>query len=183
MTDTDDLYRIDTQRELLGDDKNIKRFIEIGPAKVLTTLAKKSADKLVGEKDLLTSNNREFLFVGDENDSRKINYEYESNINDTAPQDTGKIETAESNAPSSTPETGKVPAPVKAPVNVSAPVQATPAAAKVADVDLTPTDIILALVAQKLRKVFDEVPGEASIRSLSSGKYNDVRLNYLDNPY
>ncbi|KAJ8119547.1 hypothetical protein ONZ43_g3525 [Nemania bipapillata] len=157
---------IDTQREFLADDKNIRRFIEIGPAKVLASLAKKSADKIVGEKDLLNSINRDFLFTGDENDFRKITYEYESGSTASHPAINPEPPTPQpvSDAPKKAPDV------VKAPVNVTVPAQAPIAQATVADVDLMPTDIILAIVAQKFRKAFDEIPVETSIRSLSAGK-------------
>ncbi|KAI1147244.1 hypothetical protein F4825DRAFT_465861 [Nemania diffusa] len=159
---------IDTQRELLADDKHIQRFIEIGPAKVLASLAKKSADKIVGEKDLLHSINRDFLFTGDENDFKKITYEYESES--AAPPPAPKLQPAP-NAPKKAKAPEKAPEPVRAPVSVAIPAQAPLVqAATVADVDLVPTDIILAIVAQKFRKAFDEIPAETSIRTLSAGK-------------
>lgn len=157
------MNRIDTQKELLGNDRHIQRFIEIGPAKVLASLAKKSADKIVGEKDLLHSITRDYLFTGDENDFRKITYEYES---ENVAQEPPKTAT-----PISQPAPAKAPEAVSAPISAAVPAQLAPAAI-VADVDLTPTNIILAVVAQKLRKRFDEIPGETSIRALSAGKFN-----------
>ncbi|KAI1121423.1 hypothetical protein F5Y10DRAFT_101805 [Nemania abortiva] len=163
---------IDTQGEFLGNDKHVQRFIEIGPAKVLASLAKKSADKIVGEKDLLHSISREFLFTGDENDFRKITYEYESD--NTTSHQTIKPETPTSQSAPDVPKKShapkKAPEAAKATVSAAIPAQAPLVQAVVADVDLMPTDIILAIVAQKFRKAFDEIPGETSIRSLSAGK-------------
>ncbi|KAI1190267.1 hypothetical protein F5B17DRAFT_106590 [Nemania serpens] len=155
---------IDTQKEFLGNDRHIQRFIEIGPAKVLASLAKKSADKVVGEKDLLHSITREFLFTGDENDFRKITYEYESDVAQETTKPATPIPQPKAQEPA------KVPEAAKAPVTPAIPAQSAPAQAVVADVDLTPTEIILAIVAQKFKKVFDEIPKETSIRTLSAGK-------------
>lgn len=47
-------------------------------------------------------------------------------------------------------------------------------AATVEDVSMSSTDIVLAVVAQKLRKQFDQVPTSKSIQELSGG-----RLNYM----
>lgn len=120
------MNRIDTQKELLGNDRHIQRFIEIGPAKVLAS-------------------------------------EYES---ENVAQEPPKTAT-----PISQPAPAKAPEAVSAPISAAVPAQLAPAAI-VADVDLTPTNIILAVVAQKLRKRFDEIPGETSIRALSAGKFN-----------
>lgn len=160
------MNRIDTQKEFLGNDRHIQRFIEIGPAKVLASLAKKSADKVVGEKDLLHSITREFLFTGDENDFRKITYEYESDVAQETTKPATPIPQPKAQEPA------KVPEAAKAPVTPAIPAQSAPAQAVVADVDLTPTEIILAIVAQKFKKVFDEIPKETSIRTLSAGKFN-----------
>ena len=48
------------------------------------------------------------------------------------------------------------------------------AAAAVDDIPMTATDIILAVVAQKLRKQFDQIPISKSIQELSGGKSNNM---------
>ncbi|GAP92991.2 putative fatty acid synthase alpha subunit [Rosellinia necatrix] len=153
---------IDTQKEFLDNEKHVRRFIEIGPAKVLATLAKKSVDRSIGETDMLHSVNREFLFTGDENDFRKITYEYEGEKN--RPSDTSEPK-------NSTPKPiSNVPEPVKRVADPLLPPPASRTQVVVPDVDLLPTDVIVAIVAQKFRKAFDEIPVDTSIRLLSGGK-------------
>ncbi|KAI1171721.1 hypothetical protein F4777DRAFT_593474 [Nemania sp. FL0916] len=156
---------IDTQKEFLNNNAHIQRYIEVGPAKVLATLARKSADKLVGERDLLRSVNRQFLFAGDDNDFRKITYEYDSESMEL--RDTSNAPSTQSTAtvPDNIPDVSQSTASPITNIPQASSVQPT-----VADVDLTPTNIILALVAQKLKKAFDEIPVETSVRSLSAGK-------------
>lgn len=63
-------------------------------------------------------------------------------------------------------------APVVTAPAVTAPTAAAPAAApaSVPDTPLTAGDLVLALTAQKLKKPFDQVPLDKSIRDLSGGK-------------
>lgn len=52
---------------------------------------------------------------------------------------------------------------------VAAEVNASVAAAMITDIPLSATDIIIALTAQKIRKAFDQVVMQKSIRDLSGG--------------
>ncbi|KAI0384967.1 putative fatty acid synthase alpha subunit FasA [Hypomontagnella monticulosa] len=157
---------IDTQRELLTSECNVQRIIEIGPAKVLASMAKKSAKRLVGEQDLARSIEREFLNITDPDDARKIYYEYDENSSAAEAASAKDGPTPPPVAPVKIVAT-PIQAPVAAPVAVvSAPI----AAASTVDKDFTPTDVILSLVAQKLRRAFDEVSLSESIQNLSGGK-------------
>ncbi|KAK3332936.1 putative fatty acid synthase alpha subunit FasA [Cercophora scortea] len=173
---------IDTQKQLLSVDKKVQRIVEIGPAKVLTSMAKKTADKLVGATDQAQANVREFLFIGNNDDARNINFEYDgipppieitSTLGDTTSStssSSGAPTPAESTAGGDTPAvTAAAPAAAPVPVPVAVPV-AVASQEPVADVDVDPTDVILALVAQKLRRSIDKVPATDSIRTLSAGQ-------------
>ncbi|KAI0429226.1 putative fatty acid synthase alpha subunit FasA [Xylaria sp. FL1042] len=153
---------INTQEQLLASKRDVRRVIEIGPAGVLAPMAKKSAKKLVGEKDVAQSIEREFLSITNLDDARKIYYDYEEN--DTS--------TAKTEPTASIPSQPTPPVAVIAPVQVPAtpPPAAAPTPSAIVDTELTPIDIILALVAQKLRRAFDEVPLSESIQALSNGK-------------
>ncbi|KAK3693106.1 putative fatty acid synthase alpha subunit FasA [Podospora appendiculata] len=151
---------IDTQKQLLSVDKKVQRIVEIGPAKVLTSMAKKTADKLVGATDQAQANVREFLFIGNNDDARNINFEYDGI---PAPIEIALRDTASSSTAAPAPALAPVTVPVSAPVAVASQ-------EPVADVDVDPTDIILALVAQKLRRSIDKVPPTDSIRTLSAGQ-------------
>ncbi|KAK8093877.1 fatty acid synthase alpha subunit FasA [Apiospora hydei] len=153
---------IDTQKELLTSYRNVRRLIEIGPANVLANMAKKSAKALVSDQDMARSVEREYLNINNPDDARKIYYEYDENTKAT--------ETV-----SAAPAAPAVQAPMAAPVKVpdAPPVAIVPvptAPGTIVDKDLSPTDIILTLVAQKLRRAFDEVPVGDTIQGLSGGK-------------
>ncbi len=130
-------------------------------------MAKKSAKKLVGEKDIAQSIEREFLSITNLDDARKIYYDYEDNDSSSA----AKPEAITSAPSQPTPPPAAVVAPVQVlatpPATVAAP---APTASAIVDTALTPIDIVLALVAQKLRRAFDEVPLGESIQALSGGK-------------
>ncbi|KAK8107064.1 uncharacterized protein PG998_009077 [Apiospora kogelbergensis] len=158
---------IDTQKELLNSDRNVQRLIEIGPANVLANMAKKSAKALVMQQDMARSVDREYLNINNPDDARKIYYEYEERTSVSSPM-------PESSTTPHVPEPASTPAPappVKVPEASPVSIVSVPSApGTIVDRDLSPTDIILTLVAQKLRRAFDEVPVGESIQGLSGGK-------------
>lgn len=165
---SDEHLRINTQEQLLASERDVRRIIEIGPAGVLAPMAKKSAKKLVGEKDVAQSIEREFLSITNADDARKIYYDYDGEITSIP-----KEESATS-APSQPPSTTPVAAPAQIPQPPPAAVASLPpTAATIIDRPLTPTDVVIALVAQKLRRAFDEVPLGESIQALSGGEFSE----------
>lgn len=165
------LPRINTQEQLLASKRDVRRVIEIGPAGVLAPMAKKSSRKLVGEKDVAQGIEREFLSITNLDDARKIYYDYEGNNTSSAAK-TEPIPSEPSRpAPPPAAVAAPVPVPVAAPVAATAP---TVAAGSIVDRPLAPTDIILSLVAQKLRRAFDEVPLGESIQALSGGGFSTL---------
>ncbi|KAI0151736.1 putative fatty acid synthase alpha subunit FasA [Xylariaceae sp. FL1272] len=154
---------INTQKELFDSNPDVRRIIEIGPAGVLAPMAKKSAKRTVGDRDTAQGIEREFLSINNLDDARKIYYDYEEETK--APIKTeASVPVLASSEPTTT---AAAPAPVPAPIAVAAP---TPTAATTVDKEFTATDVIISLVAQKLRKAFDEVPLGDTIASLSGGK-------------
>ncbi|KAK7743290.1 hypothetical protein SLS53_004375 [Cytospora paraplurivora] len=171
---------IDTQKELLEGNQKVERIVEIGPAKVLTSMAKKTAEKMVGDKDKANSTLREFLFIGNDEEARKVKYEYDSV---PLPPSTEILHEIHVNSGSKTPPSSTSPTAIKTTTTTTpavADIAPTPDTVfhlppsgiqeVVADVDVTPTDIILSLVAHKLRREIDRVPVSDSIRTLSAGK-------------
>ncbi|TGJ87329.1 hypothetical protein E0Z10_g1466 [Xylaria hypoxylon] len=133
-------------------------------------MAKKSAKILVGAKDVAQSIEREFLSITNLDDARKIYYDYEENESSSPAKSGPPIPT-----PSQTTPAVAVVAPVQVlaapPVAVAVAVASPPpTAASTVDTALTSTDVVLALVAQKMRRAFDEVPLGETIQSLSAGK-------------
>ncbi|OJD32187.1 fatty acid synthase subunit alpha [Diplodia corticola] len=151
-----ELLAIETQDEILklGD---AERVVEIGPGKVLATMTERTWKKELSQKDMLSSTQRTFLSISD--DADKIYYEYEGEV---APQEPQQAPAAvqQPQAPSQ-PQSASVAAPAAAPV-------AAPAA--VEDESLSPLDIITSIIAQKLKKPFDQIPTDKSIRDLCAGK-------------
>ncbi|KAI1179931.1 putative fatty acid synthase alpha subunit FasA [Nemania sp. FL0916] len=138
---------IDTQKELLLSDNDIQRIIEIGPANILASMAAKSAKSLVGQKDAARSFKREYLHIDGADNARKIFYEYDGSSSFT-PEPKAS-------------DTTKTPPPPVQPTAAPAPVPEAPAVAIVpvltapsttVDKDFTPTEVIITLVAQKLRR-------------------------------
>lgn len=151
-----DFIRIDTQKQFFTRDEAVERYVEVGPAKVLSTMGKKTVARNHQLQDQLRLIRRQFLSHSD--DYAQICYEYEESH------------------PVATTEAQPAPA-APAPVAVAAaapvaPVAAAPVAAAVAvdDVPLSALDIVLALTAQKLKQPFDQVPLQKCIRDLSGGK-------------
>jgi len=164
--------RIETQKQLLTSEKDVKRIIEIGPAKILAPMVKKSAVRLVGQKDAAQSVEREFLSIANPDDAQKIYYDYE--------QQSSPPPKATPSTPAQAPSVKAVAAPAPAPatpppvVAAAAAVPQPSMAPSSVDKAFTPTDIVIALVAQKLRRAFDQIPVSDSIQTLSAGRSNKV---------
>ncbi|KAI0396678.1 putative fatty acid synthase alpha subunit FasA [Xylariaceae sp. FL0594] len=162
---------IETQKQLLTSERDVKRIVEIGPAKILAPMIKKSAVRLVGEKDAAQSVEREFLSIANPDDAQKIYYDYEHQSS-PAPKAAPSIP-VQAPAAKRAAETVPAPAPTpdkSAPVAVAVAVLQPSAAPSSVDKAFTPTDIVITLVAQKLRRAFDQIPVSDSIQTLSAGK-------------
>ncbi|THC93898.1 hypothetical protein EYZ11_006616 [Aspergillus tanneri] len=148
---------IDTQRALLEHDPPIQRVVEIGPSRVLANMAEKTATGATASRDQAYAVNRQFLSSA--GNLNEIYYEYGDPVEQETPL-----------PPTSTPQPS-----IPQPSPTSTSLQATPTAPStfptaIPDTPLTAGDIVLSLVAQKLKKPFDQVPMDMSIRDLSGGK-------------
>ncbi len=152
---------IETQNHLFAHS-NIQRFIEIGPAKVLATMAKKTSQRDFALRDMALSIERRFLAHAA--DRKDIYYEYDDvqEVEDVAP------EAEQDTQPIATPV---VSAPV---VHAVSAATSSPQASVIADVPLSATDVILTIIAHKLRKPFDQILVQKSIRDLSAGKHSKL---------
>lgn len=145
-------------------------------------MAKKMANKLVGDKDQAQANVREFLFIGNNDDARNIRFEYDSMPapSTSEGQDDNKTSSNElppagnNNRTPAIAEVAPAPAPAPAPTPIAQPLPPSGSQEVVADVDITPTDIILSIVAQKLRRGIERVPVNDSIRTLSAGEFKPL---------
>lgn len=160
------MNRIETQKTILHQTPIVERYVEIGPSRILANMATKQALKelhadshLVKRQFLSSSDNQKEIFYHYPDDE-PIDFDHDVANNLSSPS----IEAYHTDQPASAP--------------VSSPAASTvPTAATVEDVPITATDIIIALVAQKLRKDFDKIPTTKSIQELSGGRFHISSLH------
>lgn len=140
-------------------------------------MAKKTASKRHGSRDKSQLIKRQFLSSVD--DVKDISYHYEEeHIDDGEPSSVNEQDQSTASAAAQPTDAAPIAAPPPTSTESSAGL-----ALQVADTPLNAADIVLALTAQKLKKGFDQVPTEKSIRELSGGEYvsssRAFRLNYM----
>ncbi|PWY78035.1 hypothetical protein BO94DRAFT_626631 [Aspergillus sclerotioniger CBS 115572] len=156
---------IETQQSLLRKQSPVQRFIEIGPRSTLARMAKKSAAIYHDQHAPSQWSHLQFLSYQDDQD--KILYEYpdptlsaskskETKLPCNPAQPTGTIPRS---------KTEHEAAPTPAPSTLGAFAHAPSAR-----VSLSARHVLLAMTAQKLRRPFDQVSMEKTIRDLSGGK-------------
>lgn len=149
---------IETQDVLLAEQQ-AERIVEIGPADTLGVMAKRTIASKYEAFDAAKSLQRQILCSA--KDSKEIYYEGDPIEEESEP--------AAAPAPSSS-SAASAPA-------AAAPVAAAPAApssgpaASVPDAPVTALDIVRALIAQKLKKPFLEIPLSKAIKDLVGGMY------------
>jgi fatty acid synthase subunit alpha, fungi type len=141
---------IETQDVVLGE-KSTERIVEIGPADTLAGMAKRTLASKYDAHDAALSLQRQILCYN--KDAKDIYYDVDPVEDEPEPASSSRP-AASSSAP--TPA-----APIPAP-------SAGPAAA-VADAPVAAADIIRALVAQKLKKPFADIPPTKAIKDLVGG--------------
>ena len=153
---------IETQ-DLLFEEIGTERLVEIGPAAILTGIAKRTLDAKYAEKDSARLIRRQALSSA--KNASDILYDFGpavSKVSSKQPSETaGQTPEPASDAP---------PEPVK-PSNVKTPstTQTAPVVAA-ADAPIPAIDVLRTLVAHKLKKSFQDVSGEKTIKSLCGGK-------------
>ncbi|KAE8356278.1 hypothetical protein BDV28DRAFT_116600 [Aspergillus coremiiformis] len=145
---------IETQDELLRGSPAISRFVEVGPRMTLANMAKRTATRYCDP-------HLQFLSHQDNKDEVFYNYlGIDSAQNHTAEPEFSGPRRAASLALPHPPEPREC---------FPSEEHATRASPSV-DMSLSASHVALALIAQKLRRPFDQVPMEKSIRELSAGK-------------
>jgi len=148
---------IETQDVFLGE-KTAERIVEVGPADTLGVMAKRTLASKYEAFDAAKSVQRQILCYN--KDAKEIYY-------DVDPIE----EEPESTAESSSSSGAAAPA---AASSSAAPAAAAPAsagpAASVPDAPVQALEIVRALIAQKLKKPFLEIPLSKAIKDLVSGK-------------
>ncbi|KAJ8117239.1 hypothetical protein OPT61_g1528 [Boeremia exigua] len=148
---------IETQDVVLGENTT-ERIVEIGPADTLGVMAKRTLASKYEAHDAALSVQRQILCYN--KDAKDIYYDVDpvEDEPEAAPAASGGAPAAAASAPAA----------AAAPVAASAP-SAGPAA-QVPDAPITATDILRALVAQKLKKPLMDIPLSKAIKDLVGGK-------------
>ena len=158
-------YRIETQDALFSGPKNVERYIEVGPANILGTMAKRTIASKYAASDRFSSLERQILSFADNMKEIYAIYPEEAEALAEAPS-TAKPKPAPPSSPDSqssgTPQSSVEPLPAPS---------ASSVAVEIPDMDISPEHIIRSVVANKLKKVFEDVQVEKSIKDLSSGEY------------
>ncbi|ORX65028.1 hypothetical protein BCR32DRAFT_212224 [Anaeromyces robustus] len=160
---------IKTQEFLFSSEKkggvDIERLIEFGPTPTLVGMAKRTLAKNYSQSDLALGKKRQLLSYA--KNTTEIYYEFDDMEEE---EDDGEATMVEEVNAKEAPVIAPA-VPVAAPV-APAPVAAAPAApaASVSDAPVTATEILRAILAQKLKKSINEIPLNKSIKELSGGR-------------
>ena len=166
---------IETQ-DILFTHYKFERFIEIGPSPTLTGMATRTLKaKYEVQDDSVT--HRRAIFCHAKH-TKEVYYQFEDEAEAPAAE-TPAAETS-APAPASAAPTPAAAAPAAAPAA---------AAASIEDAPLKATDVLVAIIAQKLKKRVDEVPLSKSIKDLVGGKstmqneiLGDLQLEFSSAP-
>lgn len=144
---------IETQ-DILFKDFAFERFIEVGPSPTLTGMATRTLKAKYEAKDDATTHPR--IILCHAKHGKEIYYQFEDEL--VAPE----VEAVADAAPAAS----------AAPIAVAAaPVAASAGpAASIEDVPIKANDVLIVIVAQKLKKKIEEVPTSKSIKDLVGGK-------------
>jgi len=147
---------IETQDVILGE-KRTERIVEVGPADTLGVMAKRTLASKYEAHDAALSLQRQILCYN--KDAKDIYYDVDPVEDEPEPAASGS-----SDAPAAL---SSAPAAVAA---APAPAASAGPAAQVPDAPITATDILRALVAQKLKKPLLDIPLSKAIKDLVGGE-------------
>ena len=155
---------IETQDVILAE-KTTERIVEIGPADTLGVMAKRTLASKYEAYDAAKSVQRQILCYN--KDAKEIYYDVDPVEDEPAPA----AEPTSSAPASSAPAAGAVPVAAAPPPPSAGP------AAQVPDAPIAALDIVRALIAQKLKKPFLEIPLSKAIKDLVGGKFTDIKFH------
>lgn len=156
---------IETQDVVLGENTT-ERIVEIGPADTLGVMAKRTLASKYEAHDAALSVQRQILCYN--KDAKDIYYDVDpvEDEPEAAPAASGGAPAAASSAPVAAAPAAAVSAPSAGP------------AAQVPDAPVTATDILRALVAQKLKKPLMDIPLSKAIKDLVGGEQlKSIKVN------
>jgi fatty acid synthase subunit alpha len=149
---------------VLLDQRKTERLIEIGPSDTLTVMAKRTIKSKYEDQDATLSRRRQLL-SGDA-DLAQIYYEVD-------PQPAPAEKSSEGNGTNDSPPPYSEPAAAEAAKVSSAPAKTKAAASskKKPDTSVTALEILVGIVAQKLKKQPSDIPITSTIKALASGMF------------
>lgn len=150
---------IETQDVFLAE-KTAERIVEVGPADTLGVMAKRTLASKYEAFDAAKSVQRQILCYN--KDAKEIYYDVDPI--EEEPEPTAAASSSDASAPAAA-----AAAPAAAPAAAAPAPSAGPAAA-VPDAPVSAMDIVRALIAQKLKKPFAEIPLSKAIKDLVGGK-------------
>lgn len=156
---------IETQDVFLAE-KTAERIVEVGPADTLGVMAKRTVASKYEAFDAAKSVQRQILCYN--KDAKEIYYDVDP------VEEEPEASPAVAESPSGTAPTAA------APVAAAAPAPSAGPAAAVPDAPVTALEIVRALIAQKLKKSFLDVPLGKAIKDLVGGWYPSpqIRLSW-----
>lgn len=149
---------IETQDVFLAE-KTAERIVEVGPADTLGVMAKRTLASKYEAFDAAKSVQRQILCYN--KDAKEIYYDVDPIEEEPEPTPEASSSGASAPAPA---------AAAAAPAAVAAPAPSAGPAAAVPDAPVSAMDIVRALIAQKLKKPFAEIPLSKAIKDLVGGK-------------
>lgn len=150
---------IETQDVFLAE-KTAERIVEVGPADTLGVMAKRTLASKYEAFDAAKSVQRQILCYN--KDAKEIYYDVDPIEEEPEPTPAASSSGASAPAPAAS---AAAPAPAAA-----APAPSAGPAAAVPDAPVAAMDIVRALIAQKLKKPFSEIPLSKAIKDLVGGK-------------
>lgn len=156
---------IETQDVVLGE-KTTERIVEVGPADTLGVMAKRTLASKYEAHDAALSVQRQILCYN--KDAKDIYYDVDPVEDEPEPAAPSGDAPAASSAPAAA-----------APTTAAPPPPSAGPAAQVPDAPVTATDILRALVAQKLKKPLADVPLSKAIKDLVGGKGTETTLGRI----
>ncbi|EEA23599.1 hypothetical protein EYB25_006321 [Talaromyces marneffei] len=161
---------IETQKLLFNTPESVRKYVEIGAKTTLATMGKRMADRQSTAEKL--SKPMDFYSYSDQKGDLFYEYSLDAEIQ---PQLSKQPDPKQSTSPpvAAAPATNTAaptaPAPVK-PSLAQPTSSSSPKKPSGAIPNLSPTHIVIALTAQKVKKSFDVLPIQKSIQELSGGK-------------
>jgi fatty acid synthase subunit alpha len=156
---------------LFNAPESVRKYVEIGAKTTLATMVKRMADRQPLTEKL--SKSMEVYSYSDQ--KADLFYEYITDT-ETQPPSSKQPEPEQSTpapiatAPTTNTTTPAAPVSVKSPVSQSSSLLSTKKPSGTIP-NLSPTHIVIALTAQKVKKAFDVLPTQKSIQELSGGTF------------